>query len=204
MNRHLTCMLATAFLAGAGVAVGATTTASLDAAEKRYAEDRKLCADESSSGLRMQCLRDAKAEYERATNPASAKTPEMRPAEVRPVDARAAEIRPCAECGKVSSVRMIEKEGDGGSAGMVVGGLVGGLLGNQIGKGSTRTVATLAGAGAGAYAGNMIDKNSKTVRKWEVAVRFESGEERTYSFDRDPGFSTGAEVKASGGSIVPR
>src|SRR4030081_2364131 len=35
-------------------------------AASRYAADRKVCADESSSSARMTCLRDAKAEYTKA------------------------------------------------------------------------------------------------------------------------------------------
>ena len=35
-------------------------------ANTRYADDKKLCAEESSSKARMQCLRDAKSEYDQA------------------------------------------------------------------------------------------------------------------------------------------
>ena len=44
-------------------------------------------------------------------------------------------------------------------AGTAVGALVGGLLGNQIGAGNGRTLATVAGAAGGGYAGNRIEKN---------------------------------------------
>lgn len=165
----------------------------MTAAEKRYADDRKLCADEPSSSARMQCLRDAKAEYDKATGGAIA------PAAASPA-AKAA----CAGCGRVLSVRVIEKAGEGGTAGMVAGGLAGALLGNQIGKGNTRTVATIAGAAGGAYAGKKIEENARSSKRWEVAVRFDTGEERTYGFDADPGFSAGSEVRASGASIVAR
>lgn len=43
--------------------------------------------------------------------------------------------------------------------GTVVGGVAGGLLGSTIGGGSGKTLATVAGAAGGAYAGNQIQKN---------------------------------------------
>lgn len=186
MRNHIRLLLATALLANGAVAADMPTAA----AEKRYADDRKLCADEPSSGARMQCLRDAKAEYDKAVGGAVA----------QPAGAAAS----CVGCGKVVSVRLVEKEGEGSAAGMVAGGLVGALLGNQIGKGGTRDIATIAGAAGGAYAGNKIEQNVKSVKRWDVAVRFDSGEERTYSFDKDPGFDAGTAVKASGGGIVRR
>ena len=190
MKTRFVLMLATAFLSNAAFAADA----SFSAAERRYAEDRKLCADEPSSGTRMQCLRDAKAEYDKAAGVVA----------VQSASAPGATKAACAGCGKVLSVRVVEKAGEGGTAGMVAGGLAGALLGNQIGKGNTRTVATIAGAAGGAYAGKKIEESARTTKRWEVSVRFESGDERTYSFDQDPGFGAGSEVKASGNSIVAR
>jgi uncharacterized protein YcfJ len=43
-------------------------------------------------------------------------------------------------------------------AGSVVGAVVGGVLGNQVGGGSGKTIATVAGAAGGGYAGNRIEK----------------------------------------------
>ncbi len=42
-----------------------------------------------------------------------------------------------------------------------LGALVGGILGHQIGGGSGKTLATVAGAGAGGYAGNKIQQNAQ-------------------------------------------
>jgi len=44
-------------------------------------------------------------------------------------------------------------------AGTAVGALAGGLLGSTIGGGNGKTVATVAGAAAGGYAGNQVQKN---------------------------------------------
>lgn len=190
MKTRFLLPLATALLANCALAADVAPTAGHDAAEKHYAEDRKLCSDEPSSTTRMQCLRDARAEYDKAINAAG--------------HARAGNARTCAGCGKVLSVRLVEKEGEGSATGMVAGGLAGALLGNQIGKGSSRDIATLAGAAGGAYAGKVIEQKVKTVKRWDAAVRFDNGDERTYSFDKDPGFGAGTEVKASGNSIVAR
>jgi outer membrane lipoprotein SlyB len=190
MKNQTILLIANAFLINFAFAAESATWIGREQVEKRYADDRKLCADEPSSSTRMQCLRDARAEYEKASSNAASM--------------RAAEPRSCAGCGRVLSVKLIERDGEGGTAGMVAGGLVGALLGNQIGKGGTRDIATIAGAAGGAYAGSKIEQNAKSVKRWDVAVRFDNGDERTYSFDRDPGFGTGAEVKASGSSIVLR
>lgn len=45
--------------------------------------------------------------------------------------------------------------------GMGLGAVVGGLLGNQVGDGRGRTLATIAGAVGGAYAGNEIAKRNQ-------------------------------------------
>ena len=186
MKNHIVLILATAFLSNVSLASEASTAA----AEKRYADDRNLCADEPSSSTRMQCLRDAKAEYDKATGGAAVQS--------------SGAANTCVGCGKVLSVRVVEKDGQGGAAGMVAGGLAGALLGNQIGKGGTRTVATVAGAAGGAYAGKKIEEKARSTKHWQVAVHFDNGDEKTYSFDKDPGFSAGSEVRTSGGSIVAR
>ncbi|MHA6205052.1 glycine zipper 2TM domain-containing protein [Dyella soli] len=46
-------------------------------------------------------------------------------------------------------------------AGMAIGGVAGGLLGNQIGGGKGRTLATVAGAAGGAYAGKKVQENQQ-------------------------------------------
>ncbi|HEY4999100.1 MAG TPA: hypothetical protein VII36_08150, partial [Usitatibacter sp.] len=44
------------------------------------------------------------------------------------IDARAA----CHECGTVTDVQTITKEGEGSGLGMVLGGVAGGVLGHQV------------------------------------------------------------------------
>jgi outer membrane lipoprotein SlyB len=191
-------IVTTAFLANSALAADTTSKAGYETAKKaassRYAEDKKLCAEESSSTTRMQCLRDAKAEYETALTKAKS--------EQASTSAKA--DKACVGCGKVLSVKVVEKDGESTPVGMVAGGVAGALLGNQIGKGTGRTVATVAGAAGGAYAGHKIEQKVRSVKTWQVAVRFDNGEEKTYGFDKDPGFTAGTAVKASNGSITRR
>lgn len=161
-----------------------------DSAAARYAQDRKLCADESTAEARMQCLRDAKAEYDKARSAGS----------VREEGRQAS----CPDCGKVVSVKVGESGGQGSAIGMIGGGVVGALLGNQVGQGTGREIATLAGAAGGAYAGHKIEQNMNAKKVWTVTVHFENGETRSYAFDHDPGLFGGDPVRKSGESIVRR
>lgn len=198
MKIHFALVVASTFLAGSALATDTTSKAGYDAAKKaassRYAEDKKLCAEESTSSTRMRCLRDAKAEYETA----------LTKARKEHASVAAGSEKACTGCGKVLSVKVVEKEGESSPVGMVAGGVAGALLGNQIGSGTGRSVATVAGAAGGAYAGHKIEQKIKSVKKWQVAVHFDNGEEKTFSFDKDPGFTTGDAVKASNGSIARR
>jgi outer membrane lipoprotein SlyB len=171
-------------------------TAAKKAATTRYAEDKKLCADESSSSARMQCLRDAKAEYTKALAEAKKeKDAGSKSAGGEPV---------CADCGKVLSVKAGEKEGKGGPVGIIGGGVAGAVLGHQVGGGTGKDLATIAGAAGGAYAGHKIEQKMTATKYWAVRVKFDDGKERTYTFDHDPAFAAGDAVKASKGTIVRR
>ncbi|MFZ6759005.1 glycine zipper 2TM domain-containing protein [Undibacterium sp. Ji50W] len=167
-------------------------------ASVRYNDDKKLCADASTSSARMQCLRDARAEYNAAL--AQAKQNMSKPL---PVPAAKAEPI-CPECGKVVAVEMAEKEGEGGALGVIAGGVAGALLGNQVGGGTGRDLATIAGAAGGALAGHKIEQKVKTTKIWNVTVVFEGGNRLTYSFEHDPGMVSGDLVRTNGNSIARR
>lgn len=180
--------------------VASAHAASDDAARKqadyRYREDQKLCGDEATSARRMQCLRDAKQEHTRALTAAKHKPG------VANQSGQAAAA--CNDCGKVTSVRISEKDGEAGPVGLIAGGVAGALLGRQVGKGTGRDVATVAGAAGGAYAGHKIEGKMKKVKTWAVSVRFDNGDERVFNFDHDPGMAAGDAVKAAGSGIVRR
>lgn len=197
MRNHIALCFAAAIFSSSAMAVDVVSKSSYEAektaAAHRYTEDKKLCAEETSSSLRMQCLRDARAEYDNAL------------AKIKPEPASASvRGKTCIDCGKVLSVNVVDKAGEASPMGMVAGGVAGAVLGRQIGKGTGRDIATLAGAAGGAYAGRKIEQKMKSTRAWEVAVRFDNGDEKTFSFEQDPGFAVGAPVKAGNGTIVRR
>lgn len=90
------------------------------------------------------------------------------------------------DCGKVVSIDTVKQKGKGGAVGMIAGGVVGGLLGHQIGAGNGKTLATVAGAAGGAYAGNEVQKkvSEKTVQV--VKVKMDSDQIRTFRFSKAP------------------
>jgi uncharacterized protein YcfJ len=62
----------------------------------------------------------------------------------------------CADV-KVEKQRPVKDENR--IAGSAIGAVLGGVLGHQVGGGNGRTLATVAGAAAGGYAGNRVQKN---------------------------------------------
>ncbi len=191
MKKHNLSLLI--LLAASQFAWSATNAATQEAAA-RYASDKKLCAEETSSKLRMQCLRDAKAEYDRALAEAKSATAS---ATRKPAAA-------CADCGRVVDVQVVEKQGEAGPLGIIGGGAAGALLGRQVGKGTGKDLATIAGAAAGAYGGHLAEEKLRATRVWVVRVRLDSGEERSFEFAQEPGFGAGDAVRLSGNSIVHR
>ena len=98
-------------------------------------------------------------------------------------------------CGVVDRVELVEKKGQGSGLGMVAGGVVGGVLGHQIGSGRGNTAATILGAGAGAYAGNEIEKNAKKSSYWAVAIRMDNGSTRNFTYTNQPPVHEGERVR---------
>jgi len=159
----------------------------------RYDADKKLCAEESSSSLRLQCLRDAREEYNRAKAEAN-----------QNLKQKSTGKNGCTGCGKVISVSVGEKKGKGSAVGIIGGGIAGAIIGNQIGNGTGRTLATVAGAAGGAYAGDKIEEHVRTTKHWSVRVRLDNGGERTVTVDHDPGLNEGDLVTVAGNTIRRR
>lgn len=101
----------------------------------------------------------------------------------------------CDDCGRVQSIRYVERKGEGSGVGAIAGGVVGGVLGHQFGSGRGNTAATVVGAAGGAYAGNEIEKNRKGKAYWSVAVKLDSGATRTLTFGSKPAVREGERVK---------
>jgi outer membrane lipoprotein SlyB len=173
------------------------------AAAARYSSDKALCNDETSSSARLQCRRDAKAEYDAALAAAKAR---MAAATATPATAAMPAAAPlaagCADCGMVTAVTLKEEAGQGGPIGMIAGGVGGALLGHQIGGGTGKTVATIAGAAGGAYAGKKIEEKMTTRKVWTITVQYPNSTRKSFVFEKDPGFVVGDPVRNSGASIV--
>lgn len=170
------------------------------AAAARYESDKKLCSDETQSAARLQCRRDAKTEYDKALAAAHEK---MRVASLPPAPKPAAAPVPvCSDCGKVVSVSVADRPGEGGPVGVIAGGVGGAILGNQVGGGLGKDLATIAGAVGGAYAGKKIEERVRTVKVWTVNVQYADNSTRNFEFREDPGYKAGDAVRNSGNTIV--
>ncbi len=101
----------------------------------------------------------------------------------------------CKDCGRVQSIRHVEEKGESSGLGAVAGGVVGGVLGHQLGSGRGNTVATVAGAAGGAYAGNKIEKNKNKKAYWAVDIKMDSGGTRTFTYAEKPAVNEGEHVK---------
>jgi outer membrane lipoprotein SlyB len=160
-------------------------------------------------------VENARKDFDAEQRASAAKVKKERLAEQRAKEAKARQhnnssnqtsvsTNSCSRCGVVISVNEIEAEGAGSGLGVVAGGVVGGVLGHQIGGGSGRDLATVAGAVGGAFAGNKIEKISKKTRSYNIVVRMDTGEERTFRQASVPEVVRGDKVKVENGEIVRR
>jgi len=109
----------------------------------------------------------------------------------------------CRNCGSVVSNHTYKREPERASGvGGVGGAVVGGLLGNQVGSGRGRTLATVAGAVGGAYAGNRVERNLKAETYTDVRVKMAVGGYRTFTEKGAPRFHNGERVRVLDGRLV--
>lgn len=107
--------------------------------------------------------------------------------------------------GVVESIRTVEHQAEKGSGlGAAAGAILGGVLGHQVGGGKGRDLATVAGAVGGGLAGNEIEKRNHTSTTYEVRVRMESGNIRTFTPPTQPDWRAGDRVKIVGGNLAFR
>ena len=107
----------------------------------------------------------------------------------------------CLNCGTVSNVTPIQRDGAGSGTGAIAGGVLGGVLGNQVGGGDGKTIATLLGAIGGGFAGNAVEKKMKKETVYQIDVRMDDGSMR--SFEQAVHASVGAKVVVEGDAIRP-
>jgi outer membrane lipoprotein SlyB len=162
------------------------SVAELNAAADQKAADAKA-ADEQAA--------KAREEARIAANKAAAKERDNRVAQAPAV---------CHNCGRVESVRTVQSAAKPSGVGVVGGAVVGGLLGNQVGGGTGRTLATVAGAVGGGYAGNEIEKRTRTATTYQVRVRMEDGNIRSFPFNNPPQWREGDRVRVVDGYLKER
>ncbi len=108
----------------------------------------------------------------------------------------------CTNCGAVASVNAVTQKGEGSGLGAIAGGVLGGVLGHQVGGGTGKKIATVAGAAGGAYAGHQVEKNMKSTTHYDVVVNMNDGTTRTFQYDTQPAFQTGAKVRVVNGALT--
>jgi outer membrane lipoprotein SlyB len=108
----------------------------------------------------------------------------------------------CRECGTIESVESFSEKGEASGGGAVAGGVIGGIIGNQIGRGRGKDLATVAGVVGGAMAGNEIEKNTKKVTRYRIALRMENGTRQQLTLDAANGVAVGDKVKIVDGALV--
>lgn len=107
----------------------------------------------------------------------------------------------CRDCGRIASVRELQKKADGSGLGAIAGGVAGALLGNQVGGGNGKTVMTVLGAAGGAYAGNQVEKTVRSTKGYEVNVQFDDGTTRSFSYDTLPAWQAGDRIRVVNGQL---
>ena len=82
-------------------------------------------------------------------------------------------------------------------AGALLGAVIGGVAGNQVGSGSGRAAATAIGAVGGAVIGDRIEssRNNNTQSYYQVDVRMDNGEMRTFDYQDINGLRVGDRVR---------
>ncbi|MCA1326665.1 glycine zipper 2TM domain-containing protein [Herbaspirillum sp. alder98] len=125
------------------------------------------------------------------------------PARVAAEQPAAAAPAICSTCGEVVNVRAVTNTPSGSGVGIAGGAVVGGLLGNQVGGGTGRTLATIAGAVGGGYAGNVVEKRVRTTTSHVVEVRMENGKTRSFP-QTNENWRVGDRVRVVNGHLEGR
>lgn len=108
----------------------------------------------------------------------------------------------CENCGTVTSVRAVTRQGEAGVVGPLAGGAIGGLIGSQIGGGSGKAIATVVGAAGGAAVGTEIERRQKSTTSYVVNVRLNDGTTRSFTFASAPGYQAGDRIRVVDGRLL--
>ncbi len=108
--------------------------------------------------------------------------------------------QPPVRIGTVESITQDSVQNINSTVGMIGGALIGGGLGSLVGGGSGQTVATIVGAGAGAWGGNQVAQRSQTL-VWRIGVRYDDGTFATIQQNTAPALRIGDRVQVTSNSI---
>jgi outer membrane lipoprotein SlyB len=108
----------------------------------------------------------------------------------------------CHSCGTIQSVQEISNKGEGTGLGAIAGGVLGGLLGSQIGGGNGKKAMAVVGAAGGAFAGHEVEKRVRGETQYQITVRFDDGNTRTYTETTATQLQNGDRVKLENGRLV--
>jgi len=140
---------------------------------------------------------------EPASPPAPVAAAPREPVQVAAAERAAPQPKPiCVDCGTIESVREIKQAGEGSGLGAVAGGVAGAVLGNQVGGGSGRKIATVVGAVGGAVAGHQVEKHVKSNVVYEITVRMDDGNVRTFTESTPPSWRSGDKVRVQGDRLT--
>ncbi len=128
-------------------------------------------------------------------------SPDYQPVQAQAPAPHAAPRPVCFDCGTVESMREVDKKGEGTGLGAVAGGIGGLIIGKQLGNGTGSKIASVLGAAGGAYAGHQIEKNARTTKTYEIAVRMEDGTYRTIPSTSQPTWRAGDHVRIVNGAL---
>ena len=66
------------------------------------------------------------------------------------------------------------------------------------------SLATIAGAVGGGYAGNEVEKRTRSATTYQVRVRMEDGQTRNFPYNSQPNWRQGDRVRVVDGYLQPR
>lgn len=110
----------------------------------------------------------------------------------------------CAECGIIEQIRAVQVTDSTSGLGAAAGGVTGALIGRQFGHGDGRTIAALAGAAGGAYAGNSNEKNLNKRVVYRIVLRMDDGSGRALTQSAAPAYAVGDRVRVVNQQIAER
>lgn len=106
-------------------------------------------------------------------------------------------LAPCVNCGTVESVQAVKVKGEGTGVGAVAGGVLGGVVGNRFGHGNGRAAMTVLGAVGGGFAGNEVERRTRSENLFDVRIRMRDGSHRVLREAQAPAVGTRVVVEGN-------